>query len=397
MMRRIIEKSQYIFRELYEVFAHIHLVKAFGREEYEIKRFEENLLKAMDFEIKNARLLSISNFSGTVLDRVITGIIALYGGYQLIKGNMTLGSLTAVMMYSTQLIGLINSIGGFYEGITVNSISRQRLAELLDIKPQVTDKQDALDFQILQGKIEFSNVYFGYKQDEPVLKALSFLIPPASKIALVGLSGCGKTTLLSLLLRLYEPKEGSILIDGLDIRDIKFESLKAQIGIALQEPFLLNGSIKNNISYAKENASLDEVMQAAKITEADNFISGFTLKYNTQIGENACKISEGQKQRLAIARAVIKRPKILIIDEGMSSLDSMTEGKIIDNLKREFRDSNLIVISHRLSAIQKMDLVYFLETPSSMNIGTHEELMERSTKYKELFASHIEPARSYRL
>ena len=391
MTQRMIEKSQHIFRELHEVFAHMHLVKALGKEDYEIKRFEENLSKAIDFEIKNARLLNISNFSSSILDRVIGGLIALYGGYQIIKGTMTLGSLTAVMIYSTQLIGLVKSMGGFYETIMVNSVSCQRVAEILDIKPEIMDKEGAIALQALQGRIEFRDIYFGYKEGESILKGLSFSIPPAAKIALVGVSGCGKTTLLSLILRLYEPMQGSILLDDLDTRDIKLESLKAQIGIALQEPFLLNDSIKNNILYAKENASMDEVIEAAQIAEAHNFIYSFPEKYDTQIGENACKISEGQKQRIAIARAVINKTKILILDEAMSSLDSQTEERIIDNLKREFRDSALIVVSHRFSTVQKMDFVYFFESPSNIEIGTHEELMERSAKYRELFASQIEP------
>lgn len=391
MTHRFIEKAQYIFMELYEIFAHIHLVKAFGKEEYEIRKFEENLSRAKDFEINNAKLLSINSFSHSVIGKAITGIIALYGGYQVIKGTMTLGSLTAVIIYSSQLTELIRSIAGFYEIFAVNSVSCQRLAEILDIKPQIKDKENAIAYRFLQGRIEFRNVYFGYKEEDCILKGLSFFIPSNSRIALVGHSGCGKTTLISLILRLYEPQEGSILIDGLDIRGIKSESLKEQIGVALQEPFLLNDNIRNNILYAKENAIDAEVMEAAHIAEAHNFISGFPEKYDTQIGENACKISEGQKQRIAIARALIKRPKILILDEGLSSLDSQTEDKIIENLRQEFKDSTFIVVSHRLSTVQNMDLVYFLECPSSIEIGTHEKLIERNPGYKKLFASQIEP------
>lgn len=387
MTQRMIEKSQHIFNGLHEVFSHIHLVKALGKERYEIKRFEENLSKAIDLEIKNERLLNISNFSSSILNRAITGLIALYGGYQIIKGAMTLGSLTAVIAYSSQLIGLVKSIGGFYETVMVNSVSCQRVAEILDIQPQIMDREGAIALQNLEGRIEFRDVYFGYKEDESILKGLNFSIPSAAKIALVGLSGRGKTTLISLILRLYEPTQGSILIDDLDIRDIKLESLKAQIGIALQEPFLLNDSIKNNILYAKENASIDEVIEAAHIAGAHDFIFSFPKKYDTQIGENACKISEGQKQRIAIARAVINKTKILILDEAMSSLDSQTEERIIGNLKREFRDSTLIIVSHRFSTVQKMDLVYFLENPFRMEIDTHEGLLERSPRYRELFAS----------
>lgn len=388
MARRMIEKSQEIFRQLYEVFAHIRLVKALGKEDDEIKRFEKNLLEARDFEIKNARLLGISNFLDSLLGKVISGIIALYGGYQIIKGNMTLGTLTALVIYSAQLSELIKSIGGFYEAIAINSVSRQRLAALLDIKPQIKDKEGAIAYQFLQARIEFRDVYFGYKEDEFILKGLNFSIPAGAKIALVGPSGCGKTTLLSLILRLYEPTQGSILIDEMDVRDIKSKSLIAQIGIALQEPFLLNDTIRNNILYAKEDASQDEVMEAASIAEAHNFISGSPEKFDTQIGENACRISEGQKQRIAIARAVIKKPKILILDEAMSSLDSQTEDRIIDNLKKEFKDSTLIIVSHRLSAAKNMDLVYFLESNHDIQVGTHEQLL-RNLKYRELFASQI--------
>lgn len=395
--RRLIEKSQVFFRELYEVFRHIHLVKALGKEDYEIRRFEENLSQTIDFDIQNAKVSSINSFSRAVLDRIITGIIALYGGYQVIKGTMTLGSLTAVMIYSTQLFEMIKSIGGFYETIMVNSVSRKRLAELWDIKPQIKDKEGAIDYQILQGRIEFKNIYFGYKEDGLILKGLNFSIPAAAKIALVGLSGCGKTTLLSLILRLYEPMQGAILIDGLDIREIRSDFLKAQIGIALQEPFLLNESIKNNILYAKEDASMDEVIEAARRAEAHDFIMGFPAEYNTQTGEDACKISEGQKQRIAIARSIINKPRILIFDEAMSSLDSQTEDRIIDNLRREFSGSLFIVVSHRFSTAQKMDLVYFLESPSNIEVGTHEELIERNPRYKALFASQIEAEKTYKL
>ncbi|MFC1632262.1 ABC transporter ATP-binding protein [Candidatus Omnitrophota bacterium] len=392
MMWRLREKSQDIFTKLYEVFSHMHLVKAFGRENYEIKGFEQKLLKKLDFERNNARISHASNFFSSILNRAITGLIALYGGYLLITGKTTLGSLTAVMMYTTQLIGLIGSIGGIVETASINSVSRQHLAEILDLKPKIHDKKGAIAYKILQGKIEFKGVDFGYTEDKFILSGLGLSMPGGAKIALVGHSGCGKSTLLSLLLRIYEPEAGAILIDGLDIRAMKLEFLKAQIGIALQEPFLLNDSFKGNILYAQENASTAEVMEAARLAEADSFILSFPDKYDTQIGENACKISEGQKQRVAIARAIIKKPKLIIIDEGMSSLDSKTEERIIDNLKKEFSESTLIVVSHRLSTVRQMDLVYFLNTPSCIEVGTHLELTARSAQYQELFAGQNKKA-----
>ena len=388
--RRMIEKSQNIFKGLQEVFSHIHLVKSLGKEDYEIKRFEENLSKRIDFEIKTARLSSISSFTSSILNKVISGIIALYGGYQVIKGTMTLGSLTAVMIYLAQLIGLITSIGGFYRTIVVNSVSRQRMAEILDTQPQIIDAPGAIDYCNLQGSVEFKNVSFGYKKDEFILKDINFLIEPTSKIALVGPSGCGKTTLLNLILRLYDVKDGFISIDGLDIKNIKLKTLKERIGIALQEPFLWNDTVASNILYGAEDAGKEEMIKAAKIAEAHNFIMNLLKQYDSIIGEMGCQISEGQKQRIAIARAVIKRPKILILDEAMSSLDSETEERIVDNIRREFKDATLITVSHRLSTVKKMDLVYFLEGPNRMKVGTHDNLLVRNQRYRELLASQIE-------
>ena len=228
------------------------------------------------------------------------------------------------------------------------------------------------------------------KSDEFIVKGMNFSIKPSSKIALVGPSGCGKTTLLALILRLYEPKEGAILIDDLDIRDMKLKSLKTQIGIALQEPFLWNDTVANNILYGAEGAGREDLVKAAEIAEAHNFVSNLPKQYDSIIGEAACRISEGQKQRIAIARAVIGRPKILMLDEAMCSLDSETEDKIVDNIRREFENSTIIIVSHRLSTVRKMDCVYFLEGPGRMNIGTHDSLLTQNQKYRDLFASQIE-------
>jgi ATP-binding cassette subfamily B protein len=195
--------------------------------------------------------------------------------------------------------------------------------------------------------------------------------------------------LLALLLRIYEPEKGRILIDGIDIRDIKMECLKQQFAVCLQEPFLWNTTFKDNILYAKENATIEEIIRAGRMAQAHDFIMGLKQGYDTQIGEDACLLSDGQKQRIAIARAVMNKAKILILDEAMSSTDSQTEDKIIDNILQEFRESSVLMVSHRLSAVRKMDLVSFLEGPSYMVCGTHEELLERNLKYRELFASQI--------
>ncbi len=351
---------------------------------------KKNLTKRVDFELKRAKLLSISGFSGSILNKVIGGLIALYGGYQVIKGTLTLGSFTAVMIYLTQLSGLARSIGVFYETMLINSVSRQRLSKILNIRPRIEDAQGAIDYHILRGGIEFRDISFGYKKDELLLEGINFSIKPAAKIALIGSSGCGKTTLLNLLLQLYEPEEGSVLIDELDIRDIKLKSLKAQLGIGLQEPFLWNDTVANNILYGSSEAGEEDLIRASRIAEAHRFILNLPKQYDTIIGEGACRISDGQKQRIAIARAIIGRPKILILDEAMSSLDSETEDKIVDNIRGEFSNSTIIFVSHCLATVKKMDLVYFMEGPSKINIATHDNFLVENRKYRELFASQIE-------
>lgn len=390
MTRRMVEKYEGIYERLHAVFVNIHLVKALRKEDYETKRFEENLLDKMNCELKSARLLGISGLSGSILNKVIGGVIALYGGYQVLRGTITLGSLTAVMIYLTQLLGLAKSISGFYEAVLVSSVSRKRLGEILDISPERRDAAGAVDHRIMRGRLEFRDVSFGYKRGAWIMKDMSFSIEPSAKIALTGSSGCGKTTLLALILRLYEPGGGSILLDDLDIRGIKLKCLKGQIGIALQEPFLWNDTVANNILYGAEQAGKEDVIQAARMAGAHDFILNLPEQYDSIIGEGACRISEGQKQRIAIARAVIGRPKILMLDEAMCSLDSETEDKIIDNLRRELAGSTIIVVSHRLSTVRKMERVYFLEGPGRMTIGTHESLLAQNRKYRDLLASQVE-------
>jgi ABC-type bacteriocin/lantibiotic exporter with double-glycine peptidase domain len=389
MTRRMIEKFEGIYERLHEVFVNIHLVKALRKEDYEIKRFEEKLSEKIDFELKNARLLGISNLSGSILNKVIGGVIALYGGYQVIQGTITLGSLTAVMIYLTQLLGLARSISGLYENVLTSSVSRKRLGEILDIAPGRRDTERSADHHITRGRIEFRDISFGYKSNELIMKGMSFSIEPSAKIALTGPSGCGKTTLLALILGLYEPANGSILLDEIDIRDIRLKCLKAQVGIALQEPFLWNDTVANNILYGAEGAGREDMLKAAALAGAHDFIMNLPEKYGSNSGDAACRISEGQKQRIAIARAVIGRPKILILDEAMSSLDSETEDKIIDNIKREFANSTIIAVSHRLSTIRKMDCVYFFEGPGRMVIGTHDGLLAQNRKYRDLLASQV--------
>ena len=371
-----INKTQGMFKQIQEVFSHIRLIKAMGSGSQEKKRYQEKLKERMNFELKAANVAQLSSLTNSVFSKVVTGLIALYGGYMVIKNEMTLGSLTAIMIYLRQFVSCLKSGGTLYESISVNSVPCERLSEILDKNPEIIDSKFARPLKIKKGSIDFVDVYFGYKKEDPVLKKMSFLIPGNNKVAFVGPSGSGKSTILSLILRLYKYDSGSILIDGVNIENITLASLKSQIGIALEKPFLWNDTVYNNILYgAKGKVGRKDIIKAAEITEADVFIKELPNGYDTIVGERGCKISAGQMQRIALARAIIKKPKILILDEAMSSIDLETEEKIMDNILREFKSSTIILVSHRMALARRMDVIYSLESPSIMRIKNYEELL----------------------
>lgn len=385
----LIENSQSIFKVLSENFSHIQLIKTFGREAKSIRQYLRMLIGNIRIRIQNTKLEVSSGFVSQSLDRVIAGLIAFYGGYQVIKGRMTLGSLTAIMVYLSQLMGLQNKFAYFFQTTALGLVSCQRLAEVLDEKATVLENKEAKEIRLQNGRIVFKEVSFGYKPNEPVLKSISFIIEEKKTIALVGPSGCGKTTILNLILRLYDPQSGDIMIDGYNIKGLRLSSLRGQIGIVLQEPFLFNDTIENNIRYGRPDAGKEEIIEVAKICGVDDFTRDLPHGYRTVIGENACKISEGQKQKIAIARALIKRPKILILDEAMSSVDSQSEERIMLKIRQMPEVLTVIIVSHRLSTVMKVDLAYFLKKPDTMVIGKPQRLLENDEEFYNLFAAQM--------
>jgi len=387
----LIKNSEGIFKGLNEFFSHIQLVKAFSKEAAETRDYLRRRIANIRMSMRNTRLELVSSFAGSAINKVVIGLITFYGGYQVIKGTMTLGSLMAIMMYIRQLVGLQGSFAGFFQSIAFGLLSCQRVEEIFDKRPKIVEIKGAKDTIFKKGEIVFKNVSFGYKEGESVLSGINFNIngDGGSHIALVGSSGCGKTTILNLILRLYDPWAGDIIIDGDNIKNLKFNSLRGQIGIALQEPFLWNDTIENNIRYSKPNATEKEIIEISRICKVDDFVKNLPNRYQTIIGENACKISEGQKQKIAVARALIKRPRILILDEAFSSIDSQSEERIIANVKETQNSLTTIVVSHRLSTVMSADLVYFLNRPDEMIIGTGEELIQSSREFHDLFAGQI--------
>lgn len=387
ILERLLNNCQNIYKYLEEVFSHIYLVKAFGKEKTQTRDYLKILMENIRIRLKNVRLEIFSTFAGGGFERVIIGLITLFGGYQVIKGKISIGTLTAIMIYLTQLVGLQNTFIFFLQKMTLGLVSCKRLDEIMEEKPMSENDQEKNKIILDIPCIQFKKVSFGYKSDEYILKDLEFEINKGW-ISLVGPSGCGKTTILNLLLGLYIPWGGTIFIDGFNLKELNSRNLKEQVGIALQEPFLWNDTIENNIIYAKPEAMQKEIEEVAKITGVDEFAVDLTDGYKTIIGENAAKLSEGQKQKIAIARALIKRPKILILDEAMSSMDSISEEKIIQSLKK-LPIPIVITVSHRLSTITASDLVYFLKKPDELIIDKPQVLLEKDREFFNLFAAQI--------
>lgn len=377
-----VENSQKVFKKLQETLSHMHLIKAHGKERLETRFYMKGVISNTRLRLKNTKIEVTASFFNSAIQKAILGLIVFYGGYQVIKGKMTLGSLSAISIYLSQLSGIQSMFATFIQQASSGLVSCERLDKVLEYSSGLIEDRDAKSLEFYKGGIEFKNVVFGYNGGKKILDNVSFSIQGGSFIALTGPSGCGKTTIINLILRLYRPLSGQIIIDGKDINSIKAESLYSQIGCVLQEPYLWNDTIANNISYGKKDSCLNDIEEAAEIACADKFIQALPNGYDTVIGENACKISEGQKQRIAIARALIKKPKILILDEALSSVDMELENNIIENIKSFLKDTTLIVISHRISTVKRADIVYFISEPEEM---ISQMLLNGQAKWKKLF------------
>ncbi|MFH1508548.1 MAG: ABC transporter ATP-binding protein [Candidatus Omnitrophota bacterium] len=391
MVEDLVSSCECIFSSLQETFSNIQLVKVFGKEKSSIGVFINRLIDNLKINFKILKLEAVSGFITEIFSKSTIGLIAFYGGYQVIKGELSLGSLTATMVYFAQLAGLENQMAGFFQTTAVGIFSCERIASILDEEKSEIEKLDTQAVLIKKAQVVFKGVSFGYENQKPILEGMNFTIPHSGRMALVGASGCGKTTLLCLILGLYQLWKGQILIDGCDIRRMKADVLKGQIGFAMQEPFLWNDSISNNIKYASEVADKSEIIKAAKLSGVDEFIQDLPDGYETIIGEHAVNLSEGQKQKIAIARALIKNPKILILDEAMSSMDSLSEEKIISNINQEYPQVTLISVSHRLSTVMNMEWVYYMRNPREILIDRALNLIKANPEFRDLFGKQGNP------
>ena len=368
-----------------EVLSAIPLVQAYARERYEEEQFDAVTAETLREGIRVARLKAAAKRSSEIITEVATAAAVLFGALQVIGGAMTVGELVVVVAYLGSMYKPMKGLAKLSSDFSKAMGSADRLVEVLDIEPEIQDLPDAAEAPRFRGEIEFRNVTFDYGDGREVLRGVSFSVSPGQRLALVGASGAGKSTIVSLILRLYDAQAGVILIDGEDIRRFRRESLRRQIGLVLQQSILFGASVRENIAYGRPDASLEEIEAAARAANADDFIRGFEDGYDTVIGERGATLSGGQQQRLAIARALILDAPILILDEPMTGLDAESEANVREALARLVAGKTCIMITHDLHAVADADKVLVLEDGRIVERGTHGELLMRSGRYRELY------------
>ncbi len=368
----------------------IKVVKAFAKEKHEVKRFEDSTSELMVQSLKVSRIFSILFPVVFLIAQIGQVAIFYFGGRQIVTNELSLAEYQKFALYLIYIFFPIGQLGFIISLMAQAAASASRIFEILDAKNEVSDKPNAQDLPEVQGEIEFKNVTFKYfGSTAPVLNNISFKATPGQTVALLGATGSGKTTIINLLPRFYDPSSGQILIDGHDVRDIKIDSLRQQIGIVLQETTLFSGTIRDNIAFGRPDATMEEVIAAAQAAAAHDFISGFPQGYDTPVGERGTTLSGGQKQRIAIARALLLNPRILILDDSTSSVDLSTEYKIQKALDLLMEGRTSFVIAQRISTVLNADMILVLDKGQIVAQGKHEELMEDSPIYADIYNSQL--------
>lgn len=384
------EKMSEISANLAETINGIRVVKSFSKGRAESLHFFKNMRPTLELAIKMNQEGNVCHGIYEMLT-LFTYLIVICGGIFAVGNDFSIGDFVAFYTYIGLQVGPIAVLAAQMNVLSQGLAGAQRIMKLLKVIPDITDAPDAVDAGRLTGRISFDHVSFKYA-DTPVLRDFSLRIEPGEKVALVGPSGCGKSTISNLLLRFYDVCDGSIKVDGEDIRTFTQDSYRANIGVVLQEPFLFSGTIRDNLAYARPNASMEEIRKAAELANVAEFVEKLDKKYDTVIGENGASLSGGQKQRIAIARAVLKNPGILLLDEATSALDTVSEKLVQQSLDTLMEGRTTIIIAHRLSTIRNADKIVVLKNGQIEQLGTHDELMAQDGTYRELYTTQQKAA-----
>ncbi len=389
--RRSQDKVADLSSQVAEVFSGIRLVQAFAAEDYEIARFSEASAKNRDARYSVAWLQAVQFPVVGFLYAGMIVILLLVGTWQISVGNLAREGFGTYVINALLLIDPVNHVIQNFNEFKQGEASVDRVLELLGIRPSVQNQPDAQPLSLVTGRVEYRDVSFSYEADQPVLQAVTLQAEPGQTIALVGLSGAGKTTLVNLLPRFYDVATGEILIDGINIRGVTLQSLRRQIGIVPQENVLFSGTIAENIAFGQSEINWAEVEAAARVANAHGFISQFSQGYQTWVGERGVNLSGGQRQRIAIARAVLFDPKILILDEATSALDAESEALVQEALERLMQGRTVFVIAHRLATVRKCDRILVMEKGQIIESGTHAELLHQAGRYASFYAKQFQP------
>lgn len=379
------QKEGMVASRISEILASIPMVQAFGRERYEEERFEAESAETLEESIRTARMGAAATRAVEIISSAGIATVVLFGAMLVLNGQITPGAVLVFTSYLTNMYKPIRDLAKLSTKFSKAMVSAERINAILELEPEIQDDPDAIEAAHLKGEITFDQVSFGYGDGKPVLRNVSFSIPPGQRVALVGASGAGKSTIASLLLRLYDPQEGAISIDGRGIKRYRRESLRHEIGIVLQDSLLFGATIKENISYGKPDATPEEIEAAARQAHAHEFISALPDGYDTVVGERGSTLSGGQRQRISLARAIIKRPSILILDEPTSAVDAESAQLIGAAVERLQEGKTSLMIVHHFSFLKKFDQILVLKGGEVVERGTHDALLDRKGYYYELF------------
>lgn len=364
----------------------IKVVKSFANEDIEKDKFEQDNMKFLGFKKLSYRYLAFFHTMSRIFDGLMFFVVIVMGGLFMLQGKITAGDLFAYTLYVNTLLSTVRRIVEFMEQFQRGMTGIERFVEIMDTPADIVDKPEAVEMSRVEGEIVFNNVSFKYESDyEEVLQNISFRIPKGHNVALVGPSGAGKTTICNLIPRFYNLTGGEIRIDGRNIEDFTLKSLRSNIGIVQQDVYLFSGTIFENIEYGRPGASMDEVIEAARLSDAYDFIMGLPNGFDTYVGERGVKLSGGQKQRISIARVFLKNPPLLILDEATSSLDNQSEGLVQQSLEKLSKGRTTLTIAHRLSTIRKADTIFVLTQEGIVEEGNHESLLQKKGIYHELY------------
>jgi len=382
--REVRKKESEMVSVIQEVLSSMHVVKAFAREEYEQRRLEEQSLESVEIALKARSLKAKLAPLVEIIVAVGTSLVLWFGARMALSGTLSAGALVVFIFYLGKMYKPMQELSKMTDAYSKAAIGYERIREVLDFDGEIKDLPGARRAPVFRGRVEFQDVTFGYEPNQPVLKNVSFRMEQGQVAALVGPTGAGKSTIISLIPRFYDPSSGVVMIDGTDVRRFTQKSLRRQISFVLQDTVLFHGPIWYNIAYGKPEASRAEILRAAELANATEFIDAMPDGYDTTVGERGVTLSGGQRQRIAIARAIIRDSPILIMDEPSSGLDAASEKLVFDALERLMQGRTSIVIAHRLSTVRRADIIFVVQAGSIVERGSHEDLMQLGGLYAKL-------------